>query len=261
MQKEDSIKESINMDVVEIKMSSRYVAEVTGKSHKNILTDIRKIIKDFNGLENQPVKENERKTASIEKEEDFNVHKSGGIKKDQKEIGLHKYGDSSYVFELSEYKDKKGEMRTEYLLTKKQLLLLISGYDVILRARIIDRLEELEKQEFKRRCLDYDNQRHVLEKQLLEQQNLILEQQKTSNEIHKASLYHLKKSCNNELSELRQEVNKYEDFLKDLSVSINKISNDIKEVSIIKASKYFNNMLINSNMELEDVFNFNNKTK
>lgn len=49
-------------------------------------------------------------------------------------------------FELVEYKDKKGEARPMYQLTKKGCLILASGYDALLREKIINRWEELEKQ-------------------------------------------------------------------------------------------------------------------
>jgi anti-repressor protein len=49
-------------------------------------------------------------------------------------------------FELSEYKDSTGRTLPMYLLDKKQTLLLISGYNALLRLKIIDRWEELEQQ-------------------------------------------------------------------------------------------------------------------
>jgi anti-repressor protein len=47
-------------------------------------------------------------------------------------------------FGLSSYLSEQGKQVPEYLLTKKQTLLVISGYDVVLRSKIIDRWEELE---------------------------------------------------------------------------------------------------------------------
>ena len=50
-------------------------------------------------------------------------------------------------FELVEYPDKKGELRPCYNITKKGCLILASGYDALLREKIINRLEELEIKE------------------------------------------------------------------------------------------------------------------
>lgn len=47
-------------------------------------------------------------------------------------------------FEPVEYKDAKGEMRIRYELTRKGSLILASGYNALLREKIIDRWEELE---------------------------------------------------------------------------------------------------------------------
>ncbi len=51
---------------------------------------------------------------------------------------------NQFSFELVEYTDRKGEKRPCYLLTKKDCLLLASGYDANLRAKIINRWELLE---------------------------------------------------------------------------------------------------------------------
>ena len=50
-------------------------------------------------------------------------------------------------FELVEYPDKKGELRPCYNMTKKGCLILASGYDALLREKIINRWEELEIKE------------------------------------------------------------------------------------------------------------------
>ena len=50
-------------------------------------------------------------------------------------------------FGLVEYTDKKGEQRPCYELTKKGCLILASGYDAVLREKIINRWVELETKE------------------------------------------------------------------------------------------------------------------
>ena len=50
-------------------------------------------------------------------------------------------------FALVEYCDKKGESRPMYNLTPKGCLILASGYDVVLREKIIDKLEEYRMKE------------------------------------------------------------------------------------------------------------------
>lgn len=56
-------------------------------------------------------------------------------------------GVSQSNFGLVEYTDKKGEQRPCYELTKKGCLILASGYDAVLREKIINRWEELETKE------------------------------------------------------------------------------------------------------------------
>lgn len=53
-------------------------------------------------------------------------------------------GVNQFNFELVDYTDKKGERRSMYNLTKKGCLILASGYNAVLREKIIDRWEELE---------------------------------------------------------------------------------------------------------------------
>ena len=50
-------------------------------------------------------------------------------------------------FGLVEYKDKKGEMRPMYELTPKGCLILASGYDPVLREKIVNKLEEYQQAE------------------------------------------------------------------------------------------------------------------
>ena len=56
-------------------------------------------------------------------------------------------GVNEFNFELVKYTDKKGEQRPMYVLTKKGCIILASGYDAVLREKIINRWEELELKE------------------------------------------------------------------------------------------------------------------
>ena len=96
-----SEKVALNNENKLLTMSSREIAELTGKQHKNVMADIRNMLKEINELKIQPV----------------------------------------------DYYDKKGEKRPEYLLPKRETLILVSGYNIALRARIIDRWQELEEQD------------------------------------------------------------------------------------------------------------------
>lgn len=80
-------------------MSSREIAELTGKQHKNVLRDIDAI--------------------------------GSNLSQSSKSVT---------------YKGYNNQTQREWLLTKRDTLLLVSGYSVELRARIIDRWQELEAQ-------------------------------------------------------------------------------------------------------------------
>lgn len=56
-------------------------------------------------------------------------------------------GASERNFALTSYGDKQGKERPMYELTPKGCLLLASGYDIVLREKIIDKLEEYQQKE------------------------------------------------------------------------------------------------------------------
>ena len=56
-------------------------------------------------------------------------------------------GASKTNFGLTSYNDKQGKEQPMYSLTPKGCLILASGYDVVLRERIIDKLEEYQQNE------------------------------------------------------------------------------------------------------------------
>ena len=82
-------------------MSSREIAELTGKDHKHVLTDVRNMCESL-------------KIQSAE----FSA----------------------------QYKDSTGRTLPCFNLPKRETLILVSGYNVELRAKIIDRWQELEAQ-------------------------------------------------------------------------------------------------------------------
>lgn len=82
------------------RMSSRQVAELTGKLHAHVMRDIRNLLDQGVGESN---------------------------------------------FGLSSYMSEQNKELPEYQLTKKGCLILASGYDAVLREKIIDRWEELEQ--------------------------------------------------------------------------------------------------------------------
>lgn len=82
-----------------VTMSSREIAELTGKEHKNVLADIRDMLESL--------------------------------------------GQTSADFSAN-LPDSYGRMQPAYALPKRETMILVSGYSVELRARIIDRWQELE---------------------------------------------------------------------------------------------------------------------
>ena len=81
-------------------MSSLEIAELTGKQHKHVLTDIRNMLNSLN------------------------IDSAGFT---------------------AQYKDSIGRSLVMFNLPKRETLILVSGYSVAMRARIIDRWQELEE--------------------------------------------------------------------------------------------------------------------
>ena len=82
-------------------MSSREIAALTGKEHRNVMADIRRMLDELHG--------------------------SGGV----------------LAFQQS-YRNSQNKEQPEFFLPKRETLILVSGYSIPLRARIIDRWQELE---------------------------------------------------------------------------------------------------------------------
>lgn len=99
------LKENLNV------MTSLQIAEATGKRHANVIRDIGNILLQLSENQSQLTSE---------------------------------FTSNGYVIKKSTYKDAQEKDRSMYELNKKASLLLASGYDVVLRSKIIDRWEELE---------------------------------------------------------------------------------------------------------------------
>jgi Rha family phage regulatory protein len=82
-------------------MTSREIAELTGKEHRNVMADIRKMLEELHGT-------------------------AGPL-----------------IFQQS-YRNSQNKEQPEFCLPKRETLILVSGYSVAMRARIIDRWQELE---------------------------------------------------------------------------------------------------------------------
>ena len=99
-------------------MSSREIANLTGKQHAHICRDIRRMLED------------------LEPEKDGS--KSGCISDEAPAV---------QGFKESVYLDAYGREKPEFLLNFELTMTLISGYNVVLRNRIIKRWQELELQQ------------------------------------------------------------------------------------------------------------------
>lgn len=93
---------ALTIGAVEQTMSSREIAELTGKNHADVLRDIRVMLEQLG-----------------------------------EEAGLASRFAGNYIGE-------NGRSFPQYQLPRRECLILVSGYNVAMRARIIDRWQELE---------------------------------------------------------------------------------------------------------------------
>lgn len=86
-----------------VTMSSREIAELTGKEHRNVMRDIRAMLVELHG--------------------------AGGV----------------LSFEHTYLSEQNGQTYPEYRLPRREVEILLTGYSIPLRAKVIDRLHELEQ--------------------------------------------------------------------------------------------------------------------
>ncbi|CAK02311.1 Rha family transcriptional regulator [Bartonella tribocorum] len=87
------------------------------------------------------------------------AHIMRDIKKMLEELNGSKFGLVDFI---GTYVDAKGETRPCYNLPKRECLILVSGYSTALRAKIIDRWQELEKQVSTSQQIDYSSPQVML---------------------------------------------------------------------------------------------------
>ena len=122
-------------------MSSREIAELCEKQHKHVIRDIRRMLEDL-----EP-------------------------KKDETKFGLiSDEAPAVQGFKESVYLDAYGREKPEYLLNFELTMTLISGYNVVLRNRIIKRWQELELQQQQIQFTKQNNQILALENKLQDAQ-------------------------------------------------------------------------------------------
>ncbi|WP_180350095.1 Rha family transcriptional regulator [Ochrobactrum sp. CGA5] len=103
-------------------MSTKQIAEVTGKLHKHVLRDTRKMLVDLYAREGETFEEFIADDANLRHGHGPNLDHQG--------------------FQI--VMDGRGEYVAEIILDREHAMTLATGYDVKLRKRVIDKLAELE---------------------------------------------------------------------------------------------------------------------
>jgi phage regulator Rha-like protein/phage antirepressor YoqD-like protein len=122
-------------------MSSREIAELTGKRHDHVMRDIRTMLVKLRS-EASP----DRGTPKDEYHREDRTQYKYLRKETMDAFMSFAAGDGAqkYPFESSYTDPQNGQSYPCFELPKRETLILISGYSIPLRSRIIDRLEELE---------------------------------------------------------------------------------------------------------------------
>ena len=119
-------------------MSSREIAQICEKEHRNIIRDIRRMLEDLGDYEDCS--------------------------------NLSSPQNSEKGWKFSTYINSQNKQQPEYLLNFELTMTLISGYNVVLRNRIIKRWQELELQQQQIQLTKQNNQILVLENKLQDAQ-------------------------------------------------------------------------------------------
>lgn len=137
-------------------MTSREIAELTGKQHKDVLYDIRRML------------------------DELEVHSA----------------DFS-----AEYKDSTGRTLPAFNLPKRETYILITGYSVTMRAKIIDRWQELEAQVKKLQAEAYEKSFDKLDRSMRAIERISTTLDYTSDRIFDVTMNELERLGHSELAE------------------------------------------------------------
>lgn len=134
------------MTTIEETMSSLQIAELTGKNHAHVMRDIRNMVEKINESSRGLVKEESKNAREKARKEGKYKGISSNVVDSLIDIFNKECSLQGYTITQESYIDSKGESRSMYVLNKKASLLLASSYNHLLRMKIIDRWEQLEKE-------------------------------------------------------------------------------------------------------------------
>jgi phage regulator Rha-like protein len=137
-------------------MTSREIAELTGKDHRHVLADIRKMFEDL--------------------------------------------GETSAGFS-ADLPDAYGRPQPAFTLPKRETYILITGYSVMMRAKIIDRWQELEAQVKKLQAEAYEKSFEKLDRSMRAIERISTTLDYTSDRIFEVTMRELERLGHPELAE------------------------------------------------------------